>query len=108
MKGALKELSLQLSNLPLPENALRLASIVEYAQAYRYYCDWARNDKAGFAGSYWYYILRGLMDVSMCLVMVTSMRLVVVAVALRTLHSRRYTTECDMLRGVVQVTGFTP
>jgi hypothetical protein len=33
-----------------------VASLVGYAQAYRYYCDWARNDKAGFAGSYWYYI----------------------------------------------------
>jgi hypothetical protein len=46
------------------------------------------------------------MAVSMRLVMVTSMILRVVAVALRTLHSQRYTTGCAMMRGVVLATGF--
>jgi hypothetical protein len=33
-----------------------VASLVGYAQAYHYYCDWSRNDKSGLAGRYWYYI----------------------------------------------------
>ena len=66
------------------------SKLVGHAQAYGYCCDWARNDKSGFTGSYWYYILRGLTDVSSCLVMVTSMIPGLMAVALRTHHVRQY------------------
>ena len=42
--------------LSLALSMIVVASLVGYAQAYRYYCDWSRNDKSGLAGSYWYYI----------------------------------------------------